>query len=96
MDHFKVTHSWAEPDPHNGKVRTKLRYGKLDFSTDGWWSLKPSTPEDNMCQISSQTCNKCGENTPIIYTVGWMCGNPMCSRWFKVSPPPLSLLHCPN
>lgn len=33
---------------------------------------------------TSRRCNTCGRNSPLIYTVGWMCTESTCSELFKV------------
>jgi hypothetical protein len=86
MDWFKVTHAWAEKCDISGYTRWKFRFEKFDFTTDGWWAAQVSEdPPEGGYLIFNASCLACQQESPIIYQEGWMCLNPGCVKWWKVS-----------
>ncbi|KAL3456773.1 hypothetical protein BJX64DRAFT_270105 [Aspergillus heterothallicus] len=87
MDYFSVTYIWYERV--NGRIAVRLRLDKLDLEKKSWWAVKGSPPPPSNDQRvwvhpDQHTCTSCGVKAPRIYTVGWICVNHSCTRFWTL------------
>jgi alkylated DNA repair dioxygenase AlkB len=89
---FKPTHVWAEKTSTKKKTMTTVRYRfeRLDTSKPAWYhpapaeSVEPSPPADTVA-LSVKTCEECSKPCPQVYLIDWVCTNPHCAAFWKMS-----------
>jgi alkylated DNA repair dioxygenase AlkB len=89
---FKPTHVWAEKTSSKKKTVTTVRYRfeRLDTSKPSWYhpapaeSVEPSPPADAVA-LPVKTCEECSKPCPQVYLIDWVCTNPYCAAFWKMS-----------
>ncbi|KAF8135406.1 hypothetical protein EV363DRAFT_1550177 [Boletus edulis] len=95
---YWISHAWAEcqsaRDGSGRVVRWKFAFQWCEGQGDPWWL--PQEMKDTMCLTKglshtantsgnpSIRCDKCQEQSPFVYTQGWMCLNPHCDMFWSI------------
>lgn len=86
LDWFKPTHVWAEKS--DGKVVVRYRFEKLNPKLPSWWAPGPVPPVDDLGEHlppQIEICQACQKPNPQVYVQGWMCLDPDCLMFWKLS-----------
>ena len=80
MDHFRISHIWAEKSVR-GKASYKARFDRI-APCKAWWT--PNQPEPPLHRYPSAAvvempCTFCNTLAPQIYAKSWLCTNPSCA-----------------
>ncbi|KAF2134941.1 hypothetical protein P153DRAFT_305883, partial [Dothidotthia symphoricarpi CBS 119687] len=86
LDYFKPTHIWAEK---SGKSKIlRYRFEKLNTKKDSWWRAKDVEDPVELGALpppDSKTCRVCDITSQQIYLNGWMCLQPACAAFWKIT-----------
>lgn len=91
LDWYKPTHIWGEKVMSKKGWITSMRYRceRLDRSKEPWFrpalaSGSVQEPESDLT-LPIQTCTACTKSCPQVYLIGWVCTNPNCTDFWKLS-----------
>lgn len=88
-DMFRVTHIWFEKI--DGKAAGRMRYEKCNLGEKSWWAPIDGSDPIPLDERDSPTpadleriCHHCHEPSLKTFTIGWMCLNWRCRKFFDI------------
>ncbi|KAF1836355.1 hypothetical protein BDW02DRAFT_646175 [Decorospora gaudefroyi] len=88
LDYFKPTHIWVEKS--GGSKIVRYRFEKLNTTKESWWHPKNGQDIVELGSLSppvEKTCDTCRVQSLQVYLQGWMCLQPTCTSFWKISRP---------
>lgn len=84
LDYFKPTHIWYEKS--KGKTIVRHRFEKLCLKKRSWWQVEEDPVSlGGLSPPTVKECDACKVESPQVYLQGWMCLQPSCKAYWKIS-----------
>ncbi|RPD54737.1 hypothetical protein L226DRAFT_612942 [Lentinus tigrinus ALCF2SS1-7] len=93
---YHIVHAWAERQPENNAkgfvVRWKFAFEWCEQQPAPWWIQpsdascipEPDQPEKPVAPLEAQ-CSSCKASSRLVYQQGWMCLQPSCKAFWRLS-----------